>query len=91
MYTAYTKATSVNIDTLSELDKSGLWITASSPALRNTFGNKRTGSEMLRSLSDKIFLNTTTDQSALDRVIENRDVCSIERYSDVHILMMVSI
>ena len=88
LYTAYTKTTSVNIDTLSELDNSGLTITASSPSLLNTFGNWQTYSTVLRSLKGKILLENV-DRKALDRVAEHHDVCSIERYSDVHILIKV--
>ena len=88
LYTAYTKTTSVYIDTLRELDSSGLTITSTSPPLRNTFGNWQTYSKVLRSLKGKILLEYS-DNGTLDRVAEYRDVCSIERYSDVHILIKV--
>lgn len=89
LYTAYTKTTSKEIDTLRELDRSGLKITVESPTLRKTFGNWQTGSKLLQSLKAKIFLESYA-KSGIERVAEQRDVCSLERYSDVNIIIKVS-
>ncbi|XP_055326068.1 uncharacterized protein LOC129579908 [Sitodiplosis mosellana] len=88
LYTAYTKTTNVNIDTLSELDSTGLRIITSTPSLLNTFESWQTNSTVLQSLKDKLFLEYS-EISALDRVAEIRDVCSIERYPDVLIKLKV--
>lgn len=89
LYTAYTKTTSKEIDTLRELDKSGLKITVESPLLRRTFGNWEDASNLFRSLKAKVFLESYAEKSGIERVAENRDVCSLERYSDVNIIIKV--
>lgn len=88
MYRAYTKSTDKDIDTLRELDSSGLNIIASSPSLRNTFGNWQTRSELLLSLKGKLLLEVS-ERNGIDRAAEDRDVCSLERYSDVEIIIKV--
>lgn len=87
MYTSYTKATTTNINTLKELDESGLRIVAV-PTLGNTFGNLQTNSTLLKSLKQKLVFEYS-ESSLLDKVAEYRNVCSIERFSDVNILMKV--
>lgn len=88
MYTAYTKTKNKEIDTLHDLDSSGMRITATSPSLQNTFGNWQTRSDLLQSLMGKIFLDYS-ELGADERVAEIGDVCSLQRYSDVQIIIKV--
>lgn len=90
LYTAYTKRSFYkNIDTLHDLDESNLQISASSPSLRNLFGNSQTSSsDVLKSLKKKYILDDGVE-SAIERTAIKRDICSVERYSDVNIIIQV--
>lgn len=89
LYTAYTSNLHKYIDTLSELDASGLNILASSPALLNTFGDNSTNSPLLRSLERKIIVIENSPVSPLNRTASSRDSCSLERFSDIKLKIEV--
>lgn len=88
LYKLYTEHKPKNIDTLKELDESGLRITASSPSFRDVFGNDQESSTIFESLKGKLFLEHT-DLSAVERVATKGDIGTLERLSDVNIIIMV--
>lgn len=88
MYKAYTENSPKNINTLEELDYSGLKIIASSPSFENLFGNSQNNSQLFSSLRGKIFLEESSLQG-IERVAKSRNVCTLERYSDVNIMIKV--
>lgn len=77
-----------DIDTFVELDKSGLPIYASSKSLNNLFGvgNK---TPLMESLNSKFFI--VSNVLAKDGAAYERNMCAIERYSDIRIYISVSV
>lgn len=88
LYKLYTENEPKNIDTLQELDASGLRITASSPTFRDVFGNDQESSAVLGSLKGKLFLEHT-DLSAIERVATQGGIGTLERRSDVNTILKV--
>ncbi|XP_031622960.1 uncharacterized protein LOC116340548 [Contarinia nasturtii] len=86
LYTAYTKTTDKEINSLHDLDLTGLRIMISSPVLKYVFGNRQTRSELLQSLKRKVFIEQD-EMSGIARVAEIGDVCRLERFSDVQLIM----
>ncbi|XP_035779783.1 uncharacterized protein LOC118459993 [Anopheles albimanus] len=72
-----------DINTLAALDRSGLSIGTSSRSLLDIFGNV-TGSPLYESLKSKLHI---LNVSARHRAAFERDICSIERRSDVHLII----
>ncbi|XP_058055928.1 uncharacterized protein LOC131207334 [Anopheles bellator] len=72
-----------DIDTLEALDRSGLPIGTSSRSLRDIFGND-SASPLYRSLTGKLQI---LNMSARNRAAFQRDICSIERRSDVSLII----
>lgn len=54
----------------------------------NIFGDNHTRSKLLRSLKDKLYLEYA-ELNPIERVAEYRDVCAIERLSDVDMIIQV--
>lgn len=73
-----------NINTLQEVDKTGMSMVISSRIVKNLFGDDN--STLFESLRSKIVLRniTTLEQTAI-----YRNICTIERHSDVNIIMRV--
>lgn len=90
LYKLYTENIPKNIDTLKELDESGLRITASSPTFRDVFGNDQESSAIFESLKGKLFLEHN-DLSAMERVATEDGIGTLERLSDVKIMLAVHI
>lgn len=78
-----------NIETLSALDESGLPIVTSSASLKLLFGNATDASPLLRSLMSKFYIFDI--QRQIDRTAYRRDACSVERRSDINIIIKVNI
>lgn len=79
-----------DIDTLNELDKSGLHIGTSSGSLRNIFGTQNLGTAVVRSLAKKYkLLNTTVP--TISRTAYKRDICCIERLTDIAVIIAVKL
>ncbi|XP_053678329.1 uncharacterized protein LOC128728682 [Anopheles nili] len=78
-----TKSYLSDINTLAALDQSGLPIGTSSRSLLDIFGND-TLSPLFRSLKGKLLV---VNESARHRAAFSRDMCSIERRSDVHLII----
>lgn len=74
------------IDTLQQLDESGYPIDTSSPHL-NLFGS--TDGPLVESLRSKFRVHQNDTYSSIYRTAEIGDVCSVERRSDMRILMRV--
>ncbi|ETN60805.1 hypothetical protein AND_007556 [Anopheles darlingi] len=72
-----------DINTLDALDRSGLTIGTSSRSLMDIFGNV-TGNPLYQSLKSKLHI---LNVSARHRAAFERDLCSIERRSDVHLII----
>lgn len=71
------------------MDESGFKISVSSPSLRNLFGDKH-ASDTFKSLKGKFYTDFETNEiSPIDRTATKRDLCSVERYSDVNIIIKV--
>lgn len=89
LYTAYTKRSSYkNIETLAELDETELGIIFYSKSFLNLFGNDpEVHSKTFLSLTKKIFTDNDDSEEKLHRTAYRRDVCSIERLSDVDIII----
>lgn len=76
-----------DIDTLEELDKSGLPIGTTSASLSNIFGDD--GHPLIQSLAKKFqVLNPKTP--IIDRAAYNRDICCVERFADIKVIITVS-
>lgn len=88
LYKSYTENKPKNIDTLKELDESDLRITASSPSFRDVFGNDQDTSSIFKSLKGKLFLEHN-DLSAVERVANKGGIGTLERLSDVKIMLSV--
>lgn len=79
-----------DITNLKELDESGLPIGTSSGSLKNLFGEKSIGSPLIWSLASKYkLLNTTV--ATIDRTAHDRDICCVERLTDISIIIAVSL
>lgn len=76
-----------DINTLEDLDTSGMRIGTSSGSLKNIFGSEIQGNPVVQSLADKFDLINTT---AIDRTAYNRDICCIERLTDISIIIKVN-
>lgn len=74
-----------NINTLQEVDKSGMSMVISSRIVKNLFGDDN--STLFESLRSKIIVNNIT---TLEQTAVYRNICTIERYSDVSIIMRVN-
>lgn len=74
------------------LDESGLKISVDTdaPPLLNMFGNNQTRSNVLHSLKTKFITLDYSSFGALKRAAEQRDICVIERYSDIQIIIQVN-
>lgn len=82
--TAYEK----EIDTLRELDDSGLIILSSALSIKNLFGDKNDVNPVLLSLMSKLQTTSEAD-NVIDSVAYQRNVCGVERYSDFNIIIRV--
>uniref|UniRef100_A0A182Y8U2 Ionotropic glutamate receptor C-terminal domain-containing protein n=1 Tax=Anopheles stephensi TaxID=30069 RepID=A0A182Y8U2_ANOST len=78
-----TKSYYKDINTLAALDRSALPIATSSRSLLDIFGNTSL-SPLYQSLKGKLQI---LNDSARHRAAYERDVCCIERYSDVHLII----
>lgn len=78
-----------DINTLSALDESGLPIVTSSPTLKNLFGSEEDASPVLKSLIKKFLIYEIENQ--MNQTAFERNICSIERYSDVTIIIKVKL
>lgn len=74
------------------LDETGMIISVdtAAPPLLNVFGNNQTRSDVLRSLKTKLITFDYSSFGALERAAEIRDICVIERYSDIQIIIKVN-
>lgn len=91
LYNIYTRPLYFsNIETLAQLDESSLRISVESHTLRNLFGSNETGSKILLSLNEKFRFYHNVD-GALKRAATARDICSVERYSDIQTIIKVNI
>lgn len=91
MYTSFsTTSYYKNIDTLTDLDRSGLPIVASSFSLRNLFGSKEADTPLLRSLNKKYRIESK-NVSAISSAAYSRDMCALERYLDIPSIIRVMI
>lgn len=75
-----------DINTLSELDESGLHIGTSSGSLSNVFGPSNQSRGTIKSLITKFHL---INQTAIDQTAFDRNICCIERISDIKIIIAV--
>lgn len=75
-----------DIDTLEELDNSGLPIGTTSASLANVFGDD--GHPVIQSLASK-FKVYNSSEPVRDRTAFNRDICAIERFADVKVIIAV--
>lgn len=75
------------IDTLLQVDESGYPIDTGSPNLSNLFGS--TSNRLVDSLRSKIRVRYNMTYSAINRTAEFGDICSVERQSDMRIMMKV--
>ena len=76
-----------DIDTLSDLDKSGLHIGTTSASLKDIFGEDP--NPLIESLKSKFYILSTT-RPVIERTAYDRDICSLERQSDINIIIAVS-
>lgn len=80
-----------DIETLDELDASGLPVGTSSGSLRNLFGadnDENDGKPAIRSLAKKFQLINKTEP-IIEKAAYRRDICSIERLTDIAIIIAV--
>lgn len=77
-----------NLQTLHDLDSSGMRIVTSSQSLRTLFGSEHDASPLLKSLIKKFQIFDV--DNPIQRTAQKRDMCSVERYSDIHIIIKVS-
>lgn len=79
-----------DIDTLKELDESGLHIGTSSGSLSKLLGDQEDESAVVKSLRKKFHLFNTSDP-VIDRTASKRDICCVERKTDISIIITVSL
>lgn len=72
---------------MEQLDQSGLRIFTTSASLKNIFGGENE-SPLLKSLQKK-HLMYTDNKKPIDHAAYERNMCSVERYSDVTIIIKV--
>lgn len=58
--------------------------------MENVFGERNLSNAMIRSLQQK-YIRINSTKPALDRVAFDRNICCIERLSDVKVILSVSI
>lgn len=78
-----------DINTLHSLDESGIPIVTSSQSLRTLFGNTTDATPLLRSLIRKYHIFEIQNQ--IHRTAFKRDICSVERRSDINIIIKANI
>lgn len=81
-----------DINTLEDLDESGLYVATSSGSLRNLFGSdtqENEGKPAVRSLAKKFLLLNVTEP-IITRAATRRDICSIERLTDIGLILAVN-
>lgn len=76
-----------DIDTLVDLDQSGLPIVASDSAIRSLFGSSTM--PVLRSLRSKSRSPLLKNISTIQNAAYERNICGVERYSDVNLIIQV--
>lgn len=76
-----------DIDTLHELDASELPIGTSSKSLSNMFGDKDIYSPLIASLQSKF--HVLSGVPIITRTSTTRDICCVERYNDIKIIIAV--
>lgn len=81
-----TRITESEIDTLQQLYDSGLPIISSASSTKNLFGDEDEG-PLMRSLQARH--ETREAATAIQLAAFDRSACSVERYSDVEILIKV--
>lgn len=79
-----------DIDTLADLDRSGLLIGTSSGSLKGIFVGVNTSNSVIRSLSVKYRLLYNVTKSTILRTAYDRDICCVERWSDIGVIIPVS-
>lgn len=79
-----------DINTLKELDESGLKIATSSGSLKNIFGTHNSGSAVVRRLAAKYQLLNST-KPIIERTAYERDICCVERLNDISVIIAVSL
>lgn len=86
-----------DIHTLEQLDSRGLKIGAASGSLKkvfgsmeNVFGWRNMSSPTIKSLQDK-YIVINSSRSALDRVAKDGNICCIERFTDVKVILSVGV
>lgn len=75
-----------DIDTLEELDKSGLTIGTTSASLSNIFGDDE--HPLIQSLARK-FKILSSNAPVIERAAYNRDICCVERFADIKVIIAV--
>lgn len=81
-----------DIDTLEELDESGLQIGTTSGSLGNIF-EEDYGSQLIKSLESKYIVTNESSilhTPTIERTAYARDICSVERLTDVTMIIAVS-
>lgn len=73
------------LNTLAQVNASGLPIVTSSPNLHNLFGSQST--PILDSLRAKYRISANSTFKALNRAADARDMCGVERKTDVHVII----
>lgn len=77
-----------DINTLQELDASGLPIGTTSGSLGSIF-EQSYGVPLIESLASKFQMQNTIGDATIDRTAYAHDICSIERLTDVLIIIAV--
>lgn len=78
-----------DIDTLAELDQSGLRIGTSSGSLQSIFTGANNSHGAIRSLSKKFHIYQNATKSTILRTAYDRDICCIERWNDIGVIIPV--
>ncbi|XP_026478554.1 uncharacterized protein LOC113384978 [Ctenocephalides felis] len=76
-----------DINTLEDLDESGLYIYTSSPGMMDLFGSG-SDDEVINALGRKLCL--TEKRKSIKLVAKNRNIASVERYDDAKLLETVT-
>lgn len=77
-----------DIDTLEELDESGLPIGTTSGSLGNIF-KEDLGSPLIKSLQSKYTVANISDVATIERTAFARDICCVERLTDIKMIIAV--
>ncbi|KAJ6646224.1 hypothetical protein Bhyg_01435, partial [Pseudolycoriella hygida] len=84
LFTAYSRTTYFkDINTLEELDKSGLPIGTTSANLKDLFSG--VGTAVWESLKSKF--SVLTGRGVIVRTSIDRDICCLERLADIHVII----